>query len=104
VSIWGVGCAERAEKSKDAPSVDSVLVTQVAADSIGVLDLLLAEHEVNYRGSAMGAFVTSVDSVETGGGCFWTFKVNDSAIPVACDKYRVGPGDTVTWRFGRGSR
>lgn len=102
------GCTHKTEQTSNTPAAtppaDSVVITQVAADSMSVLDLLQLEHHVDVRGSAMGAFVTGIDSVETGGGCFWTYKVNDSTIPVACDEYRVGPGDTVVWRFNRGSR
>jgi len=102
------GCTRKTEQTSDttigAPATDSVVITQVAAASMSVLDLLRLEHDVDVRGSAMGAFVTGIDSVETGGGCFWTYKVNDSTIPVACDIFHVEPGDTVVWRFNRGSR
>lgn len=108
IMALAVACSRQSEQTADksaaTPPADSVVITQIAADSMSVLALLEQEHEVDVRGSAMGAFVTGIDSVEVGDGCFWTYKVNDSAIPTACDKYRVGPGDTVVWRFNRGSR
>ena len=87
-----------AETLADTP-VDSVTVTMVSPDSTSVLDLLLANHEVVYKGSSMGAFVTEIDSVKGGGSAFWLYSVNDTMVPLAADKMIVQPGDTVQWHF-----
>ena len=87
-----------------ADSAGSLAITLLATDSVTVLDLLKVDHTVEYHSSAMGLFVTAIDSVTSGAGRFWTYTVNGRIISQACDRYRVGPGDTVIWRFGMGSR
>ena len=56
---------------------------------------------MDYRGSAVGAFVTRVDRVESGSEYFWMYSVNDSFPQTACDKYVTSDGDRVVWHSDR---
>jgi hypothetical protein len=78
---------------------DSLMVEIVAEDSLDILSLLQSDHVVIANSSMMGAFVTSIDSVASGGDCFWLFSVNGEMAQAACDKMMVGSGDTVRWHF-----
>ncbi len=82
-------------------AVDSVTFTVVAVESTNALQLLARHHAVDSRGSAVGSFVTAIDSVETGEGYYWLYSVNGEIPEIAADKRDVGPGDTVRWHFRR---
>ncbi|MFQ5499169.1 MAG: DUF4430 domain-containing protein [Candidatus Zixiibacteriota bacterium] len=95
--VAGCGDGSNGKDAFEAP--DSVVVVSVATDSVSAFDLLMSGHHVEYRKSAMGVFVTAIDSTESGSGCYWLYSVNDSMMPVAADKQTVGSGDTVRWHF-----
>jgi len=78
---------------------DSVIIELVGADSQTVFDLLRNDHQVEYKSSVMGVFVTAIDSIENGGSAYWIYTVNDSIPPVACDKYVTKSGDILKWHF-----
>lgn len=80
---------------------DSVVIELVGVDSSSVLDLLVSAHQVDYRPSLAGAFVTAIDSVENSDNCFWLYSVNDSMARVASDNYITRDGDRVKWHFRR---
>jgi hypothetical protein len=82
-----------------SPPPDSVVIELAGADSQTVFDLLKDGHEVEYKPSAMGIFVTAVDSIENSAGAYWIYSVNDSVPQVACDKYVTKNGDMVKWHF-----
>jgi hypothetical protein len=85
----------------DTTAQDSLRIELVGVDRVTVLDLLKAAHEVDYRGSAVGAFVTRVDRAESGSEFFWMFSVNDSLPNTACDRYVTSDGDRVVWHYRR---
>ena len=94
---------ETTDTTATAPSTfsDSLVIELTGIDSVTVLDLLLSAHQVDYRTSLNGAFVTGIDSHENGGDCFWIYTVNDTKPSVACDKYYTSDGDRVKWHFRR---
>jgi hypothetical protein len=94
--------AEQSETdaTKSAVSAaDSIVVELDGLDSATVLDLLLANHEVEYQSTMSGAFVIAVDSVANNSDHFWLYSVNDSMGQTACDKYVTVSGDRVKWHF-----
>jgi len=96
--------AEGTNEQAISHPVDSLVVDLTGEDSISVFDLLTASHEVDYQKSAMGVFVTAIDSVENGGGCFWIYSVNDSMAQIGCDKYIISDNDVVKWHFRRAGK
>ena len=96
----GVGKIDSATQA-EISTRDSLNIELAGADGSTVLDLLKASHEVDYRSSVVGAFVTRVDKVEIGSEYFWVFSVNDSLPNTACDKYVTSDGDRVVWHFRR---
>lgn len=95
------GCDQTAQIEPDSTTSDSLVVELIATDSMTPLQLLLEHHEVEYRSSIMGAFVTSVDSVENSVSAFWIYTVNDTTPKVACDKMSLNAGDRLKWHFRR---
>lgn len=97
------GCQQTDLPEKRPPATgnatDSLVIEMTAIDSISPLELLLAEHQVEYRSSMMGSFVTAIDSVEVSSAGYWIYKVNDTTPKVACDKMILIPGDRLAWRF-----
>ena len=87
-----------AEQTK---SQDSLVIEDIAVDSLTVLELLQAHHQVEFRSSAVGAFVTSINSITSSEDLFWLYSVNSVKGQVACDRFRAGAGDTVRWHFRR---
>jgi hypothetical protein len=105
-TILCTACSHKAEPASQqtvSAAQDSVLIELVADGSLNALQLLQRGHAVEARGSAMGSFVTAVDSVEGGTGCFWVYSVNDTTPKVAADRFVPNAGDTVRWHFRRGS-
>ena len=82
-----------------SPPPDSVVIELAGADSQTVFDLLKDGHEVEYKSSVMGIFVTAIDSIENSARAYWIYSVNDSVPQVACDKYVTKNGDVVKWHF-----
>lgn len=82
-------------------STDSLVIDLVGVDSLTVLDLLKAEHQVDYRSTISGVFVTMIDSTESGSNYFWIYSVNDTMPPLACDQLVTLEGDRVRWYFRR---
>ena len=99
------GCAgnggEREGAARVDTSSDSLTLVMSSEDSVSVLDLLRRHHEADIRSSALGSFVTAIDSIENGGGAFWVYSVNADLPQTAADNYMVGPKDTVRWHFRR---
>jgi hypothetical protein len=93
---------DRENQSDTVPAAakrDSIVIELVGADSQTVFDLLQSSHQVTYRSTAAGVFVTAIDSIENGGGAYWIYSVNDSLPQVACDRYITKDGDIVRWHF-----
>ena len=82
-------------------SRDSLTIELLGADSVSVLDLLVAEHEVDMIGGSQGAFVRGIDSIANSAACAWVYSVNDSMAQVAADKYLTSDGDRIVWHFRR---
>ena len=91
--------SEAGDSTALSPPPDSVVIELAGADSQTVFDLLEDSHEVEYKSSVMGIFVTAIDSIENTAGAYWIYSVNDSVLQVACDKYVTKNGDVVKWHF-----
>jgi hypothetical protein len=83
---------------------DSVVIELIGIDSQTVFDLLKSSHQVEYKSSALGVFVTAIDSIENSSGICWVYSVNDSLPKVASDKYITKNGDVVKWHFRKSTR
>ena len=103
------GCSESQKEveqlsTKEPPAaksqpVDSLVLTLAGQNNRSVFDLTTEKYEVEYIGSAMGAFVHSIDSIEINQNYGWQYSVNDSMGNVASDKYLTKNGDTVKWHY-----
>lgn len=91
--------SEASDSTALSPPPDSVVIELAGIDSQTVFDLLKGGHEVEYKSSAMGIFVTAIDSIENSTSAYWIYSVNDSVPQVACDKYITKNGDLVKWHF-----
>lgn len=78
---------------------DSIVIEFAGVDSQTVFDLLKDSHQVEYKPSALGVFVTAIDSIENSANACWIYSVNDSIPPVACDRYVTRNGDLVRWHL-----
>ncbi|MDF1545124.1 MAG: DUF4430 domain-containing protein [bacterium] len=87
------------ETSLDSPDRDSLVHLMIATDSVTVFDLLQSNHQIEYKSSAMGLFVTTIDSVENSSAAYWVYSVNSKMIPMASDKHLIGPNDTLRWHL-----
>lgn len=104
-----VGCVEKREQdygdatqAEDTTQVvqrDSLVIELAGADSVTVFDLLQADHQVDFQGSAQGVFVKAIDSIPNGERVYWLYSVNDSMGQVACDKYVTKDGDRIRWHY-----
>jgi hypothetical protein len=102
-----IGCSQQEkEPAADATTVtdeaaphDSVVIELAGRDSVSVFELLEESHEVDYKSSAMGPFVTAIDSISQGEGAYWIYMINDTVAPVAADKAVTRDGDRVTWHL-----
>jgi hypothetical protein len=83
----------------ESPSRDSVTFELAGRDSATAFELLQQSHYVEYRSTAMGVFVTGVDSIRGGGNAFWIYSVNDTTPKIASDKMFTRSGDRVIWRL-----
>ena len=81
-----------------APS-DSLTVELTGLDSLSVFELLQKSHQVSYHPTALGVFVTGIDSLENNSHHFWVYSVNDSFPQIASDKYLTATGDRVVWHY-----
>ena len=104
--IHGCGNKQEAEPSAQAQDSatasetsgrDSVTFELTGQDSVSAFVLLQQSHYVEYRSTAMGVFVTGIDSVQGGGNAFWIYTVNDTTPKTASDKMFTRNGDRVVW-------
>lgn len=95
--------SDTAAQTSEQPE-DSLVIELPGVDSLSVLNLLQREHDVNFRSTAAGAFVTSIGSATNSAEYFWLFSVNDSFPTVACDRCVILEDDRVKWHFRRVGR
>ncbi len=94
-------CSEPKQEAADIDSVshDSLTIELEGSDSLSVFEILKLNHSVTTKSTAMGEFVTGIDSVLVGDGYFWVYTVNDTVPQVACDKMNVKKTDYIKWYF-----
>ena len=73
----------------------------VLPDSAGVtvFELLKSHHEVEYRQTPSGIFVTGIDSISNTTSSYWMYFVNDSAGTTASDRRLLFGREKVEWRY-----
>ncbi len=100
-SIMLITCSEPKQEAKDTESVnrDSLTIELNGSDSLTVFEILKLNHKVTTKSSAIGKFVTGIDSIFAGDGYFWVYTVNDTVPQIACDKMKVGKTDNIKWYF-----
>ena len=105
-----VSCGNRAEQTSDNPSKaadttlvtepqDSVVIDLTGEDSVSVFALLRRNHNVDYKTTAMGVFISGIDGLKNGSGVYWIYSINDTTPQVASDKVLTKSGDRVKWHF-----
>lgn len=95
-----VFCGSRSDDNSDAASAnDSVVVELTGGGYLSVLELLRETHQVDYKSSSMGVFVTGIDSIGNSADHFWVYSVNDTMPKIACDRLITRQGDRVRWHF-----
>ncbi|MCM2272641.1 MAG: DUF4430 domain-containing protein [candidate division Zixibacteria bacterium] len=91
--------AQDSASATETPGRDSVTFELAGQDSVTAFELLQRAHYVEFRSTAMGLFVTGIDSVQGGGNAFWIYTVNDTTPKTASDKMFTRTGDRVVWRL-----
>lgn len=99
IAMCSLMACSQSETSDQADTAAPVSFSMTAADSASVLAVLEQHHDIEYKSSAMGAFVTEIDGIKNADSGYWTYKVNDTAPQVAADKYMVTAGDTIVWIY-----
>jgi hypothetical protein len=98
-------CNQQSDREKmQALPIDSMTVETIAADSTTALELLLLNHTAEFKSSAMGTFVFSIDSIDNSSNHFWLYSVNDTMATSAADQRIVRSGDAVVWHFRKVGR
>lgn len=97
------GCGKKAD-TPDQTQIptelkDSVVIVTIGVDSLNVLEVLKANHEVNEVSSAMGTFVKGIDGVENNMSTFWFFEINGKMASKAADKIMTVSTDTIKWYY-----
>ena len=87
------GDTTTAANTEESKGRDSVSVTLVGQDSVTVLELLQMSHYVESRSTAMGSFVTGIDSIRGGTSGYWVYTINDTVPKTAADKMFTRSGD-----------
>lgn len=87
------------DANADQVSKDSIVIELVGRDSATVFDLLDEAHEVERRLTAMGVFVTAIDSLANSSSAAWVYTVNDTTPKLAADKMVTRAGDRVKWLY-----
>jgi hypothetical protein len=102
--LWS-GCSsedsDHSAKTKDMQPYDSIVIELPGKDSMSVLEVTDAAHDIDARTSAMGSFVIQIDTIRNSPGFFWVCSVNGEMIDVAADKYITRTGDVVRWHYRR---
>jgi hypothetical protein len=102
LSVFACGGDEEAEHSAMSLSddiSDSLTIILGGRDSVSVLSLLEEDHRVETKASAIGLFVTCIDSLENSMYAYWLYSVNDTMPQVSCDKMITRIGDRVVWHY-----
>jgi hypothetical protein len=96
-----IQCAasEDTDRTGQPEARDSVEIVLVAHDSLSAYELLAESHQVSAKETAMGIFVSGIDSVTNFTGGYWLYSVNDTSPKIAADKLITNHGDTVKWHF-----
>lgn len=92
--------ADQPAASKDSVSPrDSVVFDLAGQDSLSVFDLLQLDHQVDYRSTAMGVFVTAIDSISQCDHAYWVYSINDTMPKLAADRMLTRSGDRIRWHL-----
>lgn len=92
-------CGTRKDDQSQSNSGELARIELIGRDSVSVLDLLMEHHQVQYKQSSLGTFVTAIDTLEVTRETYWIYSVNDSTPNVGADRYLTGDSDRVVWHF-----
>ncbi len=104
--LW-IGCSSDSSEDESSSQIaamkphDSLVIELPGMDSMTVLQVTDAVHDVEYRSSAMGSFVVRIDTIRNGPRFFWVCSVNGEMIDVAADRRMTRTGDVVRWHYRR---
>lgn len=93
------GSSGRNNIASEAAKLDSVTIELTGADSVSVFDLLRRAHKVDSYSTAVGEFVSGIDTVKNSARAFWVYSVNDTMPEIASDKKLTKTGDRVVWHY-----
>lgn len=100
------GCVQKRSDSNLQPNpvgdsipADSLTIELSGRNAVSVFNLLRSSHGVEFKSSAIGLFIQSIDSVRNSQTHFWTYTVNDTTPQVACDRCYTRAGDRVVWHY-----
>ncbi|MEW6050533.1 MAG: DUF4430 domain-containing protein [Candidatus Zixiibacteriota bacterium] len=101
LAVMLTGCGQNENRAGSPPeaSADSVVIELAGRDSVSVFDLLRSSHELEFKSTAMGMFVRSIDSVANSSAAYWVYSVNDTMPKIASDKMLTRTGDRVRWHL-----
>ena len=101
LSIIFTACSQPKQEVADTDTNyhDSLIIELAGSDSLSVLEILKQNHKVTTKATALGEFVTGIDSISISDGYFWLFTVNDTMSQIACDKMIVNKSDYIKWYF-----
>ncbi|MBD3401878.1 DUF4430 domain-containing protein [candidate division GN15 bacterium] len=91
-----ISCGRR--KTEGDPK-DIATIELTGRDSTTVFELLNEAHEVQFKQSSLGTFVTGIDTLEVTPETFWVYTVNDSMPDVGADRCTTQAGDRVVWHL-----
>lgn len=57
------------------------------------------EKDIKYEESSFGKFITSIDSIEQGGGKYWLYTVDGKEATVSADQYKCLNEEEVRWEL-----
>ncbi len=97
--LIAAGCGDNAERSDSSKQGDLARIELIGRDSTTVLALLMESHQVQYKQSSLGTFVTAIDTLEVTRETYWIYSVNDSNPSVGADRYVTSDSDRVVWHY-----
>lgn len=97
-----IGCGHKKDETATTENQgpgDIATVELVGRDSVSVLDLLREQHDVQFKQSSLGTFVTGIDTLEVTRETYWIYTVNDSTPDLGADRYITSDHDRVVWHY-----
>ncbi len=94
VVLSSIGCSSAGDDREV-----TTIISLPDSSGVSVFELLDALHQVDYRETSSGIFVTGIDGISNSSSSYWIYFVNDSAGTVASNMHILQGGEKVEWRF-----